>query len=195
MRELRADCSRCAGLCCVALPFQASADFPFDKPAGVPCRNLLADSSCSTHSTLRQRGFVGCTVYDCFGAGQKTVEGTYGGRGWQDDPAVAAEMFAVFPVVRQLHEMLRHLAEAEVLLAPRAGGATDSALAGEVAAAAAEVGDLTDGTPASLLGLDVPVVRQRVGALLSRTSAIVRAGARPRGAGRLPRQVRPGADL
>lgn len=29
--EVRADCSRCFGLCCVALPFARSADFAVDK--------------------------------------------------------------------------------------------------------------------------------------------------------------------
>ncbi len=37
--DLRADCGRCAGLCCVAPAFTASADFAIDKPAGQPCPN------------------------------------------------------------------------------------------------------------------------------------------------------------
>ena len=68
--ELQADCARCFGLCCVALPFAASADFAVDKAAGSPCRNLRTDFGCGIHAELRQRGFNGCTVYDCFGAGQ-----------------------------------------------------------------------------------------------------------------------------
>ncbi|WP_442277551.1 hypothetical protein [Terrabacter sp. 2YAF2] len=31
MRRLEADCAQCFGLCCVALPFTRSADFPVDK--------------------------------------------------------------------------------------------------------------------------------------------------------------------
>ena len=42
--ELTADCGRCFGLCCVALPFSRSADFAYDKPAGEPCVNLQPDS-------------------------------------------------------------------------------------------------------------------------------------------------------
>ncbi len=38
--DLKADCEKCFGLCCVALPFAASADFAFDKQAGSPCINL-----------------------------------------------------------------------------------------------------------------------------------------------------------
>ena len=37
--ELRADCTRCFALCCVAPAFAASADFAIDKPAGQPCPN------------------------------------------------------------------------------------------------------------------------------------------------------------
>ena len=68
---LAADCANCAGLCCVALAFTRSADFAFDKPAGDPCVNLLDDFRCDIHPDLRDRGFKGCTVFDCLGAGQR----------------------------------------------------------------------------------------------------------------------------
>ncbi|MRT44737.1 pentapeptide repeat-containing protein, partial [Xylella fastidiosa subsp. multiplex] len=67
---LRGDCEHCFGLCCVALPFTASADFAIDKEAGRPCPNLRTDHRCGIHARLRDKGFTGCTVYDCFGAGQ-----------------------------------------------------------------------------------------------------------------------------
>ena len=44
-RDLTADCSRCAGLCCVLPAFAASADFAVDKPAGTPCRHLRGPST------------------------------------------------------------------------------------------------------------------------------------------------------
>src|SRR5690349_8212310 len=66
LREnLLADCRRCFGLCCVALPFSASADFAIDKPAGHACPNLRTDFGCDIHQILRTRGFPGCTVYEC----------------------------------------------------------------------------------------------------------------------------------
>jgi hypothetical protein len=68
--HLRADCANCFGLCCTALRFQASASFAIDKPAGTPCPNLLDDFRCGIHQHLRAEGFSGCTVWDCFGAGQ-----------------------------------------------------------------------------------------------------------------------------
>ena len=68
---LRADCAQCVGLCCVAPAFAVSADFAIDKAAGQPCPNLQADFRCGIHAGLRDRGFRGCAVYDCFGAGQR----------------------------------------------------------------------------------------------------------------------------
>ena len=51
--RLRADCSRCAGLCCVAPAFAASADFAIDKPAGHACPHLRDDALCGIHAELR----------------------------------------------------------------------------------------------------------------------------------------------
>src|SRR6188768_3666781 len=92
---LKADCSRCFGLCCVAPAFAASADFAIDKPAGSPCPNLQADFRCGIHAELRERGFPGCEVFDCFGAGQQLTQVTFGGRTWREDRALAAQQFAV----------------------------------------------------------------------------------------------------
>ena len=83
LRDLRADCGSCFGLCCVALPFARSADFAVDKPAGKACGNLRDDFRCGVHDRLRTEGFSGCTVYDCFGAGQKVSQGTFGGESWR----------------------------------------------------------------------------------------------------------------
>ncbi len=69
--DLRSDCGRCLGLCCVVLPFARSRDFPVTKAAGVDCRHLAADHRCTIHAELRERGWVGCTVFECFGAGQR----------------------------------------------------------------------------------------------------------------------------
>ncbi len=109
--ELRADCANCVGLCCVALPFAVSADFAIDKPAGTPCRHLGADFRCGIHDHLREAGFRGCGVFDCFGAGQR-VTLRFAGRNWRDDPAVREPMFAAFTATRQLHELLWYLHEA-----------------------------------------------------------------------------------
>jgi hypothetical protein len=168
--HLRADCSRCAGLCCVAPAFAASADFAIDKPAGVACPNLGDDFRCGIHAQLRDRGFPGCTVFDCFGAGQRITQETFGGRAWRESPEIAAAQFAVLPVLRQLHETLWYLAEAEHR-AP--------ALRDEVRAARERTDRLAAGTADELTGLDVGAHRREVGELLARVSAAVRPQAGP----------------
>ncbi|MBW8487410.1 pentapeptide repeat-containing protein [Actinomadura parmotrematis] len=161
--DLRADCARCAGLCCVVPAFGRSADFALDKPARTPCPNLLADSRCGIHASLRKRGFPGCTVYDCFGAGQRLTQRTFGGRDWRDDPATSSAMFDAFPAMRDLHELLAYLAEA----AERAPSpALDAALA--------EVDALADAPPDVLAGLDVDARRRAVNVLLVEASDRIR---------------------
>jgi hypothetical protein len=185
-RELRADCERCFGLCCVAPAFAASADFAIDKPAGTPCPNLLDDFRCSIHSDLRERGFPGCTVFDCFGAGQQVAQSTFGGVSWRDAPETAEQMFAVFGVVRQLHELLWYLTEA-VALRP----------SDDLREALAETERLAGGTPDELEKLDVAAHRERVNVLLLRISEQVRAGTNGRnhrGADLIGRKLR-NADL
>ncbi|MEU1039394.1 pentapeptide repeat-containing protein [Streptomyces sp. NPDC005551] len=181
---LRADCDRCFGLCCVALPFSRSADFAADKDAGKPCANLAADFRCGIHTRLRQTGYTGCTVYDCFGAGQQVSQVTFGGQDWRSGPPEhARQMFDVFPVVRQLHELLWYLNEALTLPAARP-------VHGDLRRLRAETERLTRQTPQELRRLDVGAHRQQVNVLLLRTSDLVRAGV-GRGKGRNRR----GADL
>src|SRR4051794_35476317 len=110
--HLRADCANCAGLCCVGPAFAASADFAIDKPAATPCPNLQEDFRCGIHARLRESGFPGCTVFDCFGAGQRITQQTFRGASWRVSPGVARQQFAVLSVMRQLHEILWYLTEA-----------------------------------------------------------------------------------
>ncbi|MER7480092.1 pentapeptide repeat-containing protein [Streptomyces sp. NPDC126510] len=181
--ELRGDCERCFGLCCVALPFAASADFAVDKAAGTPCRNLREDHRCGIHARLRQKGFTGCTVYDCFGAGQQVSQITFGGQDWRTGPPERARrMFDVFPVVRQLHELLWYLTEALTLPAARPVHA-------ELREALEKTGELTAGTPEELAVLDVAAHRKEVNVLLLRTSELARARFKGR------KKDRRGADL
>ncbi|HZC27752.1 MAG TPA: pentapeptide repeat-containing protein, partial [Actinopolymorphaceae bacterium] len=168
--DLRADCSRCAGLCCVAPSFSASADFAIDKAAGRACPHLRTDFRCDIHRDLRQRGFPGCAVYDCFGAGQQVTQVTFGGADWRRDPRSATQMFDVFTIMRQLHELAWYITEA-LRLTPT--GPPRS----ELATMYAETVHLTHGEPEALLALDVEKHRQSVNVLLRQASERARAAA------------------
>ncbi len=182
LKLLRADCANCFGLCCVALPFAASADFAATKAAGKPCQNLQADFRCGVHRDLRGLGYKGCTVYDCFGAGQQVSQVTFGGRDWRQEPDSAGRMFEVFPVMRQLNELRWYLTEALERPAARSLRGALRELLGATEA-------LTRQSPQALAELDVAGHRQQVNTLLLRTSELVRAGAPGR-----PKERR-GADL
>jgi uncharacterized protein YjbI with pentapeptide repeats len=156
----------------VAPAFSASADFAIDKPAGTPCPNLGEDFRCGIHERLRPRGFPGCAVYDCFGAGQRVAQVTFGGRDWRRSPEIAEQMFVVFGVMRQLHELLWYLTEA---LRLRVAATLHEELRGAIEATER----LAGGAPDELVRLDVNAHREDVNLLLRTTSALVRAEIRP----------------
>lgn len=174
---LRADCSRCVGLCCVAPAFAASTDFAIDKPTGHPCPNLGSESRCTIHTQLREQRFPGCAVFDCFGAGQHVVQVTFGGRDWRQSSDTAEAMFAVFPILRQLKELLWYLAEAAALLP--SGALRD---AGQQARDQTE--DVLGHTPDELRRINAADHRRAVGPLLEQVSRTVREQVHDRAADR-----------
>jgi hypothetical protein len=115
--NLRADCSRCAGLCCVAYPFDRSEQFAYDKAGDEPCRHLTPSFRCSIHAERAHREFAGCARYECFGAGQMITD-LYDGRSWRDSPGQASEMFEVFRILRRVHELVVVLRAAAKLSLP-----------------------------------------------------------------------------
>ena len=131
-------------------------------------------------------------MYDCFGAGQKVAQVTFGGRDWRSRPETAAQMFEAFRLMRQLHELLWYLSEA-VALAP------GDPLDGELRLALDATERLTHTTAAELVELDVDAQRVVVNGLLRRASELVRgrdasAGSDHRGADLAGRDLG-GADL
>lgn len=180
--QLRADCGSCAALCCVAPGFARSADFAIDKPAGRPCAKLLGDLRCGTHDGLREQGFPGCDVFDCFGAGQQVVQVAFAGREWRDDPQTAEGVLEAFSVLRQLHELRWYLAESVDVL-------REGLLREEVLRRQLEVERTAVAGADVLVGFDVPSLRHDLGELLGRVSEVVRAEV-PRGG-----PDRRGADL
>lgn len=171
--NLRADCARCFGLCCVAPAFAKSADFAITKPAGQPCPNLDSDFRCGIHDRLRPKGFPGCTVYDCFGAGQRVAQVTFGGRDWRRSPEIAERMFTVFGIMRDLHELLWYLTEALALEPARS-------LHPELRRALEKTETLARQDSSAILTVDVEAHRRGIDSLLQQTSSLVRAGNRRR---------------
>ena len=184
---LRPDCGSCFALCCTAFGFMRSADFALDKPAGSPCRNLGSDFSCTIHEALLPRGFRGCTVFDCFGAGQNVSQRLFHGKSWLENPDSKQDMFAAFKASRQLHEMLWHLAEA--------GKRTfDPDTSRKAARLRSTIEQAVGGLP-ELLALDVQELHVQVRSLLMEVSEEVRAAYLAAGDDHLESSLVPGADL
>ncbi|MEH7108693.1 pentapeptide repeat-containing protein [Bacillus sp. JJ1764] len=171
-RQLTPDCEKCFGLCCVALPFAKSADFAFNKDGGTPCKNLQSNFLCGIHSQLRDKGFKGCTVFECFGAGQQVSQVTYKGADWRENPESASDMFEVFPIMQQLHEMLLYLNEALSMKETQP-------IHKELKSLIEKTEHLTNQDPQFLLTLDVPAHRAKVNPLLLKTSELVRGKIKP----------------
>jgi len=169
--NLQADCETCFALCCVGLYFSCSEGFPNDKEAGQPCHNLQPDFRCCVHKNLRQLGLNGCTSFDCFGAGQKVSQVSFGGQDWRNNPEFAKKMFDVFQIMRQLHELLWYLTEAVTLQQAHL-----------IHASLCSMYDKTDHitrlSPDMLMELDMAEHRAEVNTLLKKTSEYVRTAAR-----------------
>ncbi|MGH8963689.1 MAG: pentapeptide repeat-containing protein [Jatrophihabitantaceae bacterium] len=106
---------------------------------------------------------------NCFGAGQQVSQLTFGGHDWRSAPHTAVQMFAVFPIMRALHELLYYL-QGALDLVPE--GAVHDALA----TVSADVERQTRTAPEALLAIDVAISRDDVNPLLLQASEFVRAG-------------------
>ena len=104
--ELRADCARCVGLCCVVPAFYSVQGFAFDKPAHTPCRHLTQGNRCAIHSRLASRGFPGCVAFDCYGAGQRVTQAFLRGTDWRSSQRSAAETSGVYSTTLALHKLM-----------------------------------------------------------------------------------------
>jgi uncharacterized protein YjbI with pentapeptide repeats len=165
--NFKADCSKCFGLCCIALYFSANDGFPVDKEAGRPCINLQEDFKCKVHKDLKKKCLKGCIAYDCLGAGQKVAEVTFKGQDWRADQENATEMFDIFIIMKQLYEMLWYLNEALLLQG-------ENKLKEELSSKIKEIENITEGTKDALSKLDLVPVRMGVNKLLLQTSEFVR---------------------
>lgn len=159
LKNLKIDCEKCFGLCCVALYFSKCEGFPVDKVAGEPCLNLQSDFRCKIHQELRQKGLKGCMAYDCFGAGQKVVQVTYKGARQGGTSKVSNQMYEVFLIMKQLHEMMWYL-----MLAINFEGT--QSIEAKLQEMLVITEDITNHQPKYLLQFDVDGHREKVNVLL-----------------------------
>ena len=171
----------------MATGFRISRDFAIDRLPGTPCPNLDEQFRCGIHETLVDRGFRGCRIFDCLGAGQKTADTLYRGRDWRRYPAEAAQMFLVFSVLRGLHQLLWYLVEAYERTPDENGR-------GRIAQVIADIDELSRQDPDEFRGSDLDAATGVAEPLLSRTSELVRASASTPSGSRAGTDLR-GADL
>ncbi|MEV7607038.1 pentapeptide repeat-containing protein [Paenarthrobacter sp. NPDC089322] len=112
----------------------------------------------------------------------------FAGVSWSQDPSSQDAMFAVFRIVRQLHEMLWYLDEAK-------RRTRDSALASDAVLLSSAVEAATHGDVTAVLAADVERLHGEVRALLMEVSEEVRASYGAEGRHGLDDGLRPGADL
>lgn len=115
--DLTADCSKCFGLCCIALRYSREDGFGHDKPAGVPCHFLQTDFRCAIHARLEPLGYEGCAEFTCLGAGQRASQ-QFAALNWQKDPAIARSLYARFAELLTIQEMKQALKQAKTLKLP-----------------------------------------------------------------------------
>ena len=167
--DLVTDCASCAAICCTATSFEASEDFACAKPAGVRCANLTRGGRCAIHSELAPRGFAGCAIYDCYGAGPRVTRafaGRMAGDGRRSvDGRAERDRDAAFLVLRVVHELMWLLDEAARLCPP------SSEVAGDLAAQLAALEAIASGPVAALAALDVSANEAAARAVLRRVGS------------------------
>lgn len=161
LKKLKGNCSKCFGLCCVALFCSKTDGFPKDKEAGKPCINLQDDFKCKVHEDLNKKGYRGCIAYDCFGAGQIISQATFKGESWNDENK--DKMFQCFLIVRQICEMMHYLLQALKYQ-------ENNKIKSEIENVINETEKLIKSDTDSLLKIDLIVHRSKVNKLLKKTS-------------------------
>ena len=161
--KLKIDCEKCSALCCIALFCTRTDGFPANKDAGIPCKHIKNDFRCDIHSKLVSKKMRGCLAYDCFGAGQKVTQLYPFGVDWKSNPNQAGEIFQVFMIVFQLHQMEWYLIEALSL-------AVDEHLKSDIMELISQDEQMTAQRPDEILRLDVDSYRQNVNQTLKKVS-------------------------
>lgn len=162
--RFRVQCTNCFGLCCTALAFSASSDFGHDKQEATPCRNLDDHYRCRIHDRLRPSGYKGCTVYDCFGAGQQISQVTFAG---VYDETTKPLMYALYPKMVHLQEMMWYLTDG---IRPTTRSIHDA-----LKVKLRELDAMTHLPPDKLAALDIDQLRATLLPLLAQIESLVQA--------------------
>lgn len=162
------DCKKCSGLCCVALYCMKTDGFPENKQAGVPCKHLMADFRCDIHGLLIAKKMKGCLAYDCFGAGQKVTQSCYHNENWKTNPQNADEIFRVFMMVFQLHQIAWYLLAALSFV-------KEEGLKADIEALIDQNIEMTAGAAAEILAIDITNYKMRADQVLKKVSDLVAA--------------------
>lgn len=129
LSNLKADCARCQGLCCVASAFDVEQGFAFAKAARQACRHLDGGNRCEIHANLSQQGFPACVHFDCHGAGQHVCQQWFAEKSWRNDPKCAEIMFTSYQMLRDLNGQRALLITAESWLRKSASSKAESLIA------------------------------------------------------------------
>jgi len=162
---LRADCSRCAGLCCVVPAFYSVQGFAYDKRPHTPCAHLTRADRCAIHAERAAHGFPGCVGFDCYGAGQRVTQELLGGASWRSSHEAAARAFTAYSSLLALHRLMATLAVAEATLSPQR--------AAPLRARREQLDELCRTDDAQSGRLDIASLRSEVASLLRATVARV----------------------
>ena len=139
--------------------------FPADKEAGVPCKHLNESFGCEIHQRLADKKMKGCLAYDCFGAGQKVSQICCPDINWKTSPERAKEVYDVFSVVVQLHQMQWYLLTALTLT-------TDEHLTSDIEELIHQNEQMTNQSSSQILALDIQPYHQRVNQILKQVCGI-----------------------
>lgn len=166
LEQLKADCSKCSGLCCTALFFSKIDGFPENKKAGKPCTNLQNNYRCKIHHELEKRNMKGCIGYDCFGAGQHVTQYIYKGDTWQTSPEQSKEIFYIFVIVFQLYQIRYFLEESKLIIPAKK-------LWSDIENLIKENEALCNSTPQSILKTNIDSYRNKVNITLKQVCASI----------------------
>lgn len=69
------------------------------------CPHLGGDFGCTIHADRVAKGFSGCLVFDCQGAGQRMVQEVFVNHNWEDPQPITTRVIDAFRILRDVHKL------------------------------------------------------------------------------------------